>query len=232
MNRIKELVAKINYARERKRLRKIDLENPEKFLAENVEICKKITDNYYYHRILKENHSGCAAIERWMFNTKRFTFKEVEIDKPVFLSTRGLPIIFSVWDQLRIRNAIKYFEQHEFDQNKANTYNYYVFPLGIVITLQGNHSQYVANCCTKLDQIEIRDVIDISEALKHDFLHNFKNFNGFPQKISRKYLHKLLNNGYYLLKSDHQKIFPPEILKAIDEEKNVLEHTLSTLGDI
>lgn len=219
MNRIKELVVKVNNAREQKRLRKIDLDSPEKLLAENVELCKKITDEYYYHRILKENHSGCAAIERWMFNTK--TFKEVEIDKPVLLSTRGLPIIFSVWDQFRVRDAIKYFKQGEFDKNKADTYNYYVFPLGIVITLQGNHSQYGANCCNKLDQIEIRDVIDISEALKHDFLHNFRNFNRFPPKISRKYLHKLLKNGYYLLRCDHQNIYPPEILKAIDEKMSL-----------
>lgn len=186
-------------------------------------ICNSIQYGDFAYASLSRPHSAPKGFDSNCFRPRNSKdYKNIDLyDNPVFISGLKNPIIACPWNNQRIVDNIRYIgkgNNNKFDSKNSNIDNVYIYPLGIVLVNNGNHSQLSAVLKNEFDQVKINRIYDISLALKNSD-SEFSNFYGYSRinnRVVRDKWISLMKIGSIL---GNNKFFPPEILNNLREEQ-------------
>lgn len=105
-------------------------------------------------------------------NMKIYDSKEYDIEVDLAID----PIISCIWDTMRVRNALDtigdgcidtfYGKENTFKYDPLNHYVTHIYPLGVNIVTNGNHSIF-SGIIKRKGKVKVTSVLDISERLNH-----------------------------------------------------------------
>lgn len=190
-------------------------------------ICNAITFGDYAYKTVRRPHSSMSPtlwfLPREYSSEQKYDYKRM--DAPVYLEANKTPFIIYPWNNERI---IDNFETIGNDVNNPfrvddnNIQNIYVYPLNIVMCINGNHSQYSALIKGELQQVKVDAVYNIKKVLRdvkisyEDKLESdgSYDFEGSMKKEDPKIL-DLFRVGLKL--QEYPEVFPAEIKKIVSQ---------------
>lgn len=185
-------------------------------------ICNSIQYSDFAYASLSRPHSAPEGFDSNCFRPKNSEdYKNIDLhNDPIFISSLKNPIITCPWNNERIVDNIHYIgkeNNNKFDSNNSNIDNLYIYPLGIVLVNNGNHSQLSAMLKNEFDQVKINRIYDISLALKNSD-NEFSNFYGYDRIKNRVVRDKWISLMKIGSRLGNNNFFPPEILNSLRKE--------------
>ncbi|MGQ5708285.1 DUF6710 family protein [Lactobacillus sp. PSON] len=184
-------------------------------------ICNSIIYNDFAYSVIRNPHSAPKLeISNFIPRNNNYIYYNI-FDKPIYLTTENTPFITCPWSNKKIINNIYKLgldANNKFAATTDNINNTYIYPLGIVIVNNGNHSQFSALLKNELDKIKINSVYNISFELDNQKDINFRDFYAPKNNLIYDKWYSLMIIGTYL--KNTEDCFPSKILSLIKNNRN------------
>ncbi|MBI0107954.1 hypothetical protein H3T41_07065 [Lactobacillus sp. W8089] len=190
-----------------------------------IKILKIICSSLNYqmaYQTLRVPHST-ANITGWYYPKNYYEvkkYKTIELmENPVYIESNEAAMIVQPWNNERIVDNLLHIggdSGNDLDESNMNIINAYIYPLGIVMCENGNHSQFSGILQNDMKQIKITSIIDISESLDTvtvDEEENLKSeaYFDFEDSVYTEEIKDIFRIGLYLRK--FPEVYPDEIIK-------------------
>lgn len=183
-------------------------------------ICNSIIYNDYAYTALRNPHTApeLSLVDFWpVTGNHNFNVNKLS-NGPIYLSSNTTPFLTLPWKNTRIIDGLLSIgkdNNNPFQSNSFNISNVYLYPLGIVLVNNGNHSQLAGLLKNEMKNIKVNQIYDISKPLKESNDNHFSNFHGSQvleemSSIRDKWI-MLMTIGKYLVDK-------PKLLKQFTEK--------------
>ena len=187
-------------------------------------ICNSIIYGDYAYTVLRNpNTAPNLELGTFLPVSDNHNFVVKDLSKSIYLPSSRTPFLTFPWSNERIIDNIFTIGKdatNRFQTANLNIENVYLYPLGVVLVNNGNHSQLIGILKNEMETVKVNKLYDISKPLEESNDSQFSNFYGFPKvkdmnSIKDKWL-ALMTVGKYLV-SDSNLLaqFPQEILNEI-----------------
>lgn len=199
------------------------MERPKSLIKILQIICASLNYQMAY-QTLRAPHST-MNVTGWYYPKYHYDvekYKTIElIENPIYIKPNETAIIVQPWNNERIVDNLIHIggdSGNDLDESNVNIMNAYIYPLGIVMCENGNHSQFSGILQNNMKEIKITSIVNISESLntvtidEEEKLKSEAYFD-FEDSEYTEEIKDIFRVGLYLRK--FPEVYPDEIMKKL-----------------